>query len=93
MTDAAAIIDATVRERLGDEVIDSVSVVPDADSDGDRVFVVQVIFKGPGPLDNEKTATIIRHIRHRLREQKEEAFPIISFTSQADAKVMKSEAA
>ena len=93
MNDVASIIDATVRERFGDDVIDSVSVAPDADSDGDRVLVVQVVFNGPGPLETEKTATIIRHIRSRLREQAEEAFPIVSFTSRSEARDTKPAAA
>lgn len=82
--DFSAVIDRVVRDRFGN-VIDSVRVVEGRDFEGDRVFVINVTFNGKGPLDDELTAGVIRHIRQRLREESDDAFPIISFTSKADA--------
>ncbi|MFN3536452.1 MAG: hypothetical protein ACK4Y4_03300 [Brevundimonas sp.] len=87
------LIESVVRDRFGDGVISSVRVTEDTDHDGDRIFAVTVVFEGKGPLDDEKTATVIRHIRHKLREHREETFPIISFMSKNDAAGISAEAA
>lgn len=90
--DFSSVIDGVVRERFGN-VIEAVRVFEERDFEGDRIFRVHVVFNGKGPLDDELTSSVIRHIRARLREEKDDTFPIISFTSSAEATEMKSEAA
>jgi len=89
----AALIENTVRERFADIDIQSVTVVEDVDFDGGPVFRVRIVFDHQGPLDAGKTSGIVRHLRHRLVEQDETAFPIVAFVSKSDAAGMKAEAA
>jgi hypothetical protein len=81
-----SIIEAVVRDRFADVQIESVSINPETDYDGDLVFRVTVVFDSEaGRLDAHKTAGITRHIRHRLLAEKEDAFPILTFMSKRDA--------
>lgn len=91
--EVAALIEATVRERFTGIEIESVSVTEDVDFDGGAVLRVRVVFNHRGPLDAGRTSGIVRHLRHRLLEQHEEAFPIVAFMSKSDAAGMKAEAA
>ena len=87
------LIDKTVRERFAGVDIESVSVDEDVDFDGGTVFRVRVVFNHKGPLDAHKTSGIVRHLRHRLVAEKEDAFPIVAFVSKSDAAGRKAEAA
>ena len=88
------IIESVVRERFADAAIESVRIVEDEDSDGDAVFRVTVILDaGQGTLDPHKTASIVRHLRHKLIERHEEGFPIMTFVSKAEDKGLATEAA
>lgn len=89
----AALIEKTVRERFVDIDIQSVTVAEDVDFDGGPVLRVRIVFDHKGPLDASKTSGIVRHLRHRLVEQDEMAFPIVAFMSKSDAAGMKAEAA
>jgi hypothetical protein len=85
--DFAKVIEAVIRERFVDAGIEAVRVNKETDYDGDAIFRVTVVFnpKDNHPLDAHKTASITRHIRHKLLEEHEEAFPILAFVSKADA--------
>ena len=85
MDEVADLIERVVRERFSGVTIQSVTVMKDADDDDDAVFLVTVVFDQKGPLDPQKTAGLARHVRHKLLERKENAFPIISFVSKSDA--------
>lgn len=87
------LIEATVRERFAGVEIESVSVEEDTDFDGETVFRVRVVFNHNGPLDAHKTSGIVRHLRHRLVERHEGAFPIVAFVSKTDATERKAAAA
>lgn len=89
----STVIENVVRSRFGQGVIESVGIKEAKDFDGDPIFVVDVIFTGKGPLDDEKTSSVIRYIRRELRAHSDERFPVISFTSQPDAAGMSAEAA
>jgi hypothetical protein len=80
-------IEEVVRQRFADALIHDVRVSQEHDSDGDALFRVTVVFerKGAQLLDAHKTAGIARHIRHRLLEEDEDAFPIVTFVSKSDA--------
>ena len=89
----ASVIENVVRERFGQGTIESVEIKESKDFDGDGIFIVDVVFTGKGPLDDEKTSSVIRYIRRALREHSEERFPVISFTSEPDAAGRSAEAA
>jgi hypothetical protein len=87
-------IESVVREQLRGVRIDAVHVTPDVDQDGERLLRVKVVFdsKARG-LDPRKTSGLVRHMRPRIAELGEQAFPILSFISKAEYRAAKSEAA
>jgi hypothetical protein len=87
------LIERVVREKFSDEAIDTVRVVTGRDYDGDEVFNVTVVYSKNGPLDSHKTSKIVRHVRHKLLEKQQTAFPIFTFRSKSDAARLKPEAA
>jgi hypothetical protein len=94
MDEIQELIDRVVRERFKDVVIQSVTVSKDTDYDDETVFRVTVVFDQKGPLDAQKTAGLVRHLRHSLIEELEEStFPIVAFISKSDAARMGTEAA
>ena len=86
-------IESVVRNRFGDGVIEGVTIKEARDYEGEGIFVVDVVFSGRGPLDDEKTSSVVRYIRSALREHSEERFPLISFSSHSDAAGRNAEAA
>lgn len=94
MDEIAKLIDRVVRERFKDVAIQRVSVVRDTDYQDDDVFRVTVVFDHKGPLDAQRTAGLVRHLRHSLIDElKEDTFPIVAFISKSDAARMGAEAA
>jgi hypothetical protein len=90
----AEIIESVIRERLTGVDIDRVQINEETDYDGDAVFRIMVVFDNKkAPLDSQKTSGIVRHIRHKLLERQETAFPIFAFVSKSDAAGIKTEAA
>lgn len=78
-----------VRESLAPDFnkvkIIEVIVHDEVDSDGEAVLRVDVIFEGtPKDVDALKLTGAVRHVRPRLREMNEEAFPLFSFISKGD---------
>ena len=82
------LIDSTVRERLAGTRINDVRVVEGKDDEGDDVIFVTVIYDQKGGLDASKTATIVRHIRHKISDPTI-GFPIITYVSKSDAASLK----
>ena len=65
-------------------IIDVV-VQEDEDTDGDEFLHIEVVFAGtPKDLDARKLSGAVRHLRPKLSEIKEFAFPLLSFISAAD---------
>lgn len=94
MDEIQQLIDRVVRERFKDAVIQSVTVVRDTDYEDENVLRVTVVFDQKGPLDAQKSAGLVRHLRHALiGELKESTFPIVAFVSKSDAARMGTAAA
>ncbi len=93
MDKIAKLIERVVRERFADVDIQSVTVAKDINYEDDDVFRVTIVFDHKGPLDAQKTAGLVRHLRHELLEMKETTFPIVAFISKSDAARMGTEAA
>jgi hypothetical protein len=94
MDEIQKLIDRVVRERFKDIAIQSVTAVRDTDYEDENVFRVTVVFDHKGPLDAQKSAGLVRHLRHALiGELKESTFPIVAFVSKSDAARMGTEAA
>jgi hypothetical protein len=79
-----------VKEALASDFqnikIIEVRVRDDLDSDGDEVLRVDVIFEGARKdVDVARLTGAIRHVRPKLYEVDEKAFPVISFISKKDA--------
>ncbi len=92
--DIQNVIENTIREQLSDAVIDRITVQEDIDHDGDEILRVLVIFDAEkGGHDSNKTVSMVRHVREKLHELKEDRFPIISYVSTSDAKRMTPAAA
>ena len=63
-----------------------VRIHEDVDFDMGEVLRIHVIFEGtPKDLDARKLSGAIRHLRPKLEEINEFAFPLLSFISKADA--------
>lgn len=90
--DIKDIIEEVVRERLSNANIVDVRVDEDTDCDGEDVYRVSVIYAGH-KLDTEKTSSLIRYTRSRLRERNSYEFPIFRFISQSDMKRLRAAAA
>ncbi|MCA3555742.1 hypothetical protein [Aestuariivirga sp.] len=78
-----------VREALASDfdkvkIID-VRVHDEVGSDGDAVLRVEVIFEGTRKnIDAGKLTGAVRHVRPKLRDIGEDAFPLFSFISKGD---------
>lgn len=63
------------------EIVD-VKVHSDVDFDGDDILRIEVIFDGlPKNMDTSILSSAVRHIRPKLAEMNEMAFPLLSFIS------------
>ena len=79
---AKEIVQTVLKEIFGDAWIADVHVVPDYDKDGDEILRVKVVFDDTAePFDARKAVSVVRHMRPRLAEIGEQAFPIISYVS------------
>ena len=82
-------IATVVREMLAADfenvTIVDVRIQDEKDSDGDAVLRVEVVFEGSRKdMDVGKLAGVVRHIRPKLSEIGESAFPVFSFISKGD---------
>ena len=78
-----------VRQTLANDFVNikiiDVRIQEEKDSDGDDMLRVEVVFEGqPKDVDASKLAGIVRHVRPKLNEIGENAFPVFSFISQGD---------
>jgi len=88
------IIAPIVRARFADAEIESIEIVPDEDSDGDRILRITVVFRSDMTrLEPSKLAGLTRHVRPKLMEQRETGFPIFRFVSKRDNDRLRHEAA
>ena len=80
-----AVVRSLVEDRFGDVKISSIQVMRDYDNDGDEILRVTVeLAEQTEHLNSRKKAGFLRHLMPKLAERGEQAFPVISFTSDAD---------
>lgn len=88
------VVEAVLKDSFNDVEIESVSVEPGFDEDGDKILRVKVIFNDSGKqLDPHRTIGVLRVLRPRFAEIGEDAFPVMSFIAKSDMRKPKSEAA
>lgn len=79
------IVLSVLRSRFRDIEIHSIDVTTDLDEDGDKVFVVKVVFDGTGKtLDARETSGLVRRILPKMEEIGETGFPIMSFIAKSE---------
>lgn len=87
-------VERVVRERFSDVCIVSISITPDLDEDGERILLIDVVFKADKKhLDSSKTVGLTRHLLPKLHEANEPGFPIFSFIADSEMRKNKTEAA
>jgi hypothetical protein len=88
----AGIIERTVRERFGDNVIDRIAVKREVDLDGDIIMTVKVVLSEGTKLTDVKGDTLsglVRHIRTNLSAVQEFTFPVVRMMSKKDAEIIR----
>ncbi len=79
------VIKAVLLERFDNVEIESIFIESDFDEDGDAILRVKVIFDGEQEqLDAHKTSSVLRHLRPKIAEIGEMAFPIISYIAKSE---------
>ena len=90
----SAIVTETLSEDFDNIEILKVNVTRDTDFDGEDVLKIQVIFNGTlKDTDAGKLSGAIRHVRPKLSEIGEKAFPLLSFISSSEKGLGKLEPA
>jgi hypothetical protein len=85
MKQIAKVVRETLAADFDNVKIIEVIVHDDVDSDGEDVLKVKVIFEGTRKdVDPAKLAGAVRHVRPKLDEIGEKAFPLFSFISSGD---------
>jgi len=79
------IVTETLQADFDNIRILDVAVHRDVDSDGDDVLLIDVLFEGTRrDVDARKLSGAVRHVRPKLQEIGETAFPLFSFVSRGD---------
>jgi hypothetical protein len=92
--DIRRIVRETVERQFPKEGIVDVVVRPDTDSYGDEVLRITVVLADrKRDLDQDRLVGLVRHLRSRLADVQQEAFPLLTFISDSDAKKWKLETA
>lgn len=88
------LVSQVVQERFRGVAIDRVEVMPDVDHDGDPVLRITVVFDAEiEDVDVDELVGWVRHLRPKLLERGEEAFPITRFMTKRDYDSLRHEAA
>ena len=85
------VVKSVLKDVMGASFIGDVHVTRTVDHDDDDILLIYVEFKGTIEQFNAKQASsVIRHMRPRLSEElAEEAFPVISYVSGSDMKMVR----
>lgn len=84
MVQIADVVKHTISETFDNVTILKVNVT--ADEYDDEILNIEIIFEGtPKDLDARKVSGAVRHVRPKLTEIGESAFPLLSFVSKGDA--------
>jgi hypothetical protein len=82
---AKAVMDILTADFEKVKIVD-VKVLERDETDDEITLEIQVVFEGkPNDLDARKVAGAVRHVRPKLNELGETAFPIFSFISKGEA--------
>jgi hypothetical protein len=85
LTSIKRIVTRTLQRDFDHIRILDVEVHEDVDFNGEDVLRINVIFEGtPKDLNAKKLSGAVRHLRPKLDEIHETAFPLLSFISKAD---------
>lgn len=88
------LVSQVVKERFHGVAIDRVEVMPDVDHDGDPVLRITVVFDAEiEDVDVDELVALARHLRPKLIERGEQAFPMTSFMTKRDYDDLRHEAA
>lgn len=87
------IIEKLLVKQFGKIDIESIDIQPDVDEDGDDILFVRVVFdsKNNKPLDALKASSFVRHLRPKILDAGETAFPVLSFIAKSELENLKSE--
>lgn len=87
LADLQDMIRGLLQPRLGAATIQEVVVGRDTDADGDDILRIRVVIElTDDHLQPDQTRGLVRSIRPRLADLGEEAFPILSFMTSAEAR-------
>lgn len=87
--DVQTVVRDVITEQLDGVRIVRVYTKRDQETEGDGFLRVTVVVDSPASAFNVKRLSgLVRHLRPKLAEHKERAFPLISFMSKADAKAL-----
>lgn len=82
-----AIIETVLHEIFNGLALDVVKIERDTDEFGDGILRVRVVFDSHGDvLDPPKTASVVRHLRPRMAELGEDAFPVMFYIAKSELK-------
>jgi hypothetical protein len=88
------IVSTVVKERIDSVDVHSVTVTPQEDTDGDPILVVTVVLSSDlSKFESRKLLGLARHVRSKIVEQSESAFPIFRFMSKSDSERLRHAAA
>lgn len=88
------VVQNLLAERFPEAIISRVVVQPDIDSDGDRILRITIVLASePQQLNPLNLVSFPRLLRPRLAEEKAEAFPVVSFVAEKEARKLNLEAA
>lgn len=84
------IIKTVVKDTFGDVDIVSIDIEPDVGEDGEPILLVVVVFDNKSArIDTSRVSGLIRHIRPKMAEIGEDAFPVLSFIAKSELGKMK----
>lgn len=78
-------VEGRIKELLGAEFVQSVTICPDENFDGENILRITVVYdETKGNITADEIANITREVWHLLEASEERAFPVTSFMSSRD---------
>jgi len=94
VAEVKAVLRSVLEDRLENANISDIIVRRDLDHDGDEIFDVMVVIDSKRlNLDPNRTTGVVRHLRPKLAEIGETAFPILTYVLKSSLKKSPPEAA
>ncbi len=88
------IVKTVLRENLDEVRVESVTVRPDKDADGDDIYWVDVVVDTGGKRpDPRRTTPLHRYIRSHMLDEGDETVPVLSFIGKNELKARNAETA